>query len=380
MATNEKLEHAVRVALDSDKRLAHPEEVAVIADDDAVTLRGTVGTFSQRRAAVRAARKIAGVDYVLDELNVELLDAADRSDAELRGMALQAIAWDTEVPAESIDVEVTSGVVTLKGEVTYQFQSDAAYEDVANLFGVIGMTNEINVIDPTTSVASVSSEDEADDGPTIGDDPLTRENVIAVTFDEEASAYEGLARLKELDAQDHIDLVAGAVVTREPDGQIAIKAQYGEESMTGTAGGGLIGLLVGILGGPLGVIVGGATGLVVGSLFDMDDDDETESVLGDISKSIRVGPPALLAEVSEDSTAAIDAAMAHLRGNVLRRSVDDVEAEIAAAEHAQREAKRQARKDLFDARRKQQKADVDAKVAALKAKLPGHKHLATAGS
>jgi osmotically-inducible protein OsmY/uncharacterized membrane protein len=379
MAKNEKLEHAVRAALDSDKRLAHPEEVAVTADDDVVTLRGTVGTFSQRRAAVRAAREVAGVDYVLDELKVELLDAAERSDAELRGMALQAIAWDTEVPAESIDVEVTSGVVTLKGDVDYQFQSDAAYEDVANLFGVIGMTNEINVIDPTTGEPS-GSDEEADEGPPISDAAFTRENVVAVTFDEEASAYEGLARLKALDAQDHIGLSAGAVVTREPDGQITIKDQYGEESIAGTAGGGLIGLLVGVLGGPLGVIVGGATGLVVGSLFDVDDDDETKSVLGEISKSIRVGPPALLAEVTEDSPLPVDDAMAQLRGSVLRRSVDDVEAEIAAAEHAQRQAKRQARKDLFEARRNQQKADVDAKIAVLKAKLPGHKHLATAGS
>jgi hypothetical protein len=127
------------------------------------------------------------------------------------------------------------------------------------------------------------------------------------------------------------------------------------------------------------VIVGGATGLVVGSLFDEDDDDETRSVLGEHSRWIRVGPPALLAEVSEDGPAAVDAAIAQLRGRVLRRSVDDVEAEIAAAQHAQREARKHARHELFESRRKQQKAEIDAKVAALEAKLPGHQHLAAAG-
>jgi uncharacterized membrane protein/osmotically-inducible protein OsmY len=376
MATNEKLARSVRAALDSDKRLSHPEDVSVTADDDVVTLRGTVGTFSQRRAAVSAARKVAGVDYVLDHVQVELMDAADRSDAELRGMALQAIAWDTEVRAESIDVKVTSGVVTLNGDVSFQFQSDAAYEDVANLFGVVGITNEINVVDPDSGDTTPSD----DDGIAVKDGGLSRQNVAAVTFDQEASAYEALAQLTDLDAQDRIDLIAGAVVTREPDGHIAIKDQAGDESKTGTASGGLIGLLVGILGGPLGVIVGGATGLVVGSLFDQDDDDETRSDLAEIGRSIRVGLPALLAEVNEDSPAAIDAAMAHLSGTVVRRSVDDVEAEIAAAEHAQREAKRHARRQLFDSRRKQQKDEIDAKVAALKAKLPGHKDLAAAGS
>jgi osmotically-inducible protein OsmY len=148
MATNDQLAHAVRAALDTDPRLRHAEEVSVTADDDVVTLRGTVDTFTKRLEAVRAARKVKGADYVLDELQVRLEDAAGRSDAELQGMALQAIAWDTEVPSESIDVEVNSGVVTLKGDVSFQFQSDDAYDDVAKLFGVIGITNEIKVINP----------------------------------------------------------------------------------------------------------------------------------------------------------------------------------------------------------------------------------------
>ena len=81
-------------------------------------------------------------------LESAVLDAAQRSDAELRGMALQTIAWDTEAPAELIDVNVESGWVTLRGTVSWQFQSDAACEDVANLFGVIGITNDIRVVNP----------------------------------------------------------------------------------------------------------------------------------------------------------------------------------------------------------------------------------------
>ncbi|HUA44328.1 MAG TPA: BON domain-containing protein [Solirubrobacteraceae bacterium] len=148
MATDVSIESAVLDELRSDPRIPHPEEVAVSVDEDGVTLRGTVGSFSQRRAAVRDTRKVDGVDYVYDDLSVRLLDAAQRSDAELRGMALQAIAWDTEAPAELIDVKVTDGWVTLRGTVSWQFESDAAYEDVANLFGVIGITNAIRVVNP----------------------------------------------------------------------------------------------------------------------------------------------------------------------------------------------------------------------------------------
>ena len=205
------------------------------------------------------------------------------------------------------------------------------------------------------------------------DDMFTTDNVIAVSYPEEANAYEALARLKELHSQGTVGVRGAAVVTREQNGQITIKDQFGEGTFENTAGGGLLGLLVGVLGGPLGVLVGGATGLLVGSLFDEDDDDDTRSVLADISKAIRVGPPGLLAEVSEPGPEAIDAVMAHLNGTVVRRSVADVEQEIAAAEDAQREAKQKARKELREARHKKHKDKVDAKVTELKAKLPGHR-------
>jgi uncharacterized membrane protein len=201
------------------------------------------------------------------------------------------------------------------------------------------------------------------------DDALTHENVIAVSFSEDANAYEALSRLKELDAKGDVGVRGAAVVVRDDDGKIVTKDQIGDESVEGTVGGGLVGLLIGVLGGPLGVLVGGATGLLVGSLFDEDDTDQTESALADISKSLRVGSTGLLADVSEESPVAIDAVMANLGGTVLRRSAGDVQAEVAAAEEAQREAKKKARQELRDARHKKQKAEIDAKLAELKAKL-----------
>jgi len=208
------------------------------------------------------------------------------------------------------------------------------------------------------------------------DSEFTQESVIAVSFPEEANAYEALARLKELGSKNDIGLRGAAVVVREQDGQVTVKEQYGDESYEDTAGGGLLGLVVGVLGGPLGVLIGGATGVLIGSLFDQDDDDHTRSVLGELSSSIRVGPPGLLADVAEPAPEAVDAVMAHLGGTVVRRSASDVEVELAAAEDAQREAKQKASKELREARNKHRKDEVDAKLAQLKAKLPGHKQAA----
>jgi uncharacterized membrane protein len=109
---------------------------------------------------------------------------------------------------------------------------------------------------------------------------LNENNVIAVSFEKDDSAYAGLARLKQLDADGQIELRGAAVVERDADGRVTTKETAGKEEWEGTAAGGLIGLLIGILGGPLGVLIGGATGVLIGSLFDLEDTTDTESVAG----------------------------------------------------------------------------------------------------
>jgi uncharacterized membrane protein len=195
------------------------------------------------------------------------------------------------------------------------------------------------------------------------------EQVLAINFDEDSEAYEALTTLKELDEQGQMSLKGAAVVQRHEDGTIAIKDEVGDIGYTGTATGGVIGLIVGILGGPIGVLLGGATGVLIGSLFDMDDLDETDSVLSEISRTVRVGHASVVAEVEEQTPEVVDTAMQRLDGKVLRRPLADVEAEIAAAEEAQRAAKKAARKKLHEERREEAKEKIDAKIAELKAKL-----------
>jgi osmotically-inducible protein OsmY len=145
MPTDTSLEDAVLNSLELDPRIPDSNDIAVSVDDGMVVLRGSVESFGQRRAAAKDAGKVDGVYEVDDQLKVDLLDADRREDDEIRGVALQALIWDTEVPSDSVDVSVQEGWITLKGDVSYQFQSDAAYDDVATLYGVYGVTNEITV-------------------------------------------------------------------------------------------------------------------------------------------------------------------------------------------------------------------------------------------
>jgi len=127
-----------------DPRIKHPAQVAVTEKAGTVTLRGTVRSLHQRRAAIEIANSVRGVRAVEDEL---LVDPRDHYlDDELRGTALQALMSNDEVPIDQINVKVANAWLTLTGRVKRQSQSNAAFEAVSELPGVGGITNRIEVV------------------------------------------------------------------------------------------------------------------------------------------------------------------------------------------------------------------------------------------
>jgi len=204
-------------------------------------------------------------------------------------------------------------------------------------------------------------------------DYFSPDNVLVVTFgddpEHDTNAYQALTDLEQLDAQGQIKIAGGAVISRDADGRVVVKSEVGNDPYVGTASGGAIGLLLGIIGGPLGMLLGGTYGVLAGSLFDLDDAVTTESVLGEISQQVQPARTAVLAQVGEPGPEVIDAAMARLGGQVMRRPVSEIEQEIAAAQDAQLKAEREARAELYKARVEKSKEGAHAKVEELKAKL-----------
>ena len=146
MLTNPPLRETVIASLQRDPRIPEPLTIAVSAQGDVVTLRGTVETFRQRHAAVDVTRRAEGVREIDDQLQVELGPMDRREDDEIRAAALQKLIRDPEVPADSVEVNVRDGWVTLAGYVEYEPQRLAAYDDVATLDGVTGISNEIAIL------------------------------------------------------------------------------------------------------------------------------------------------------------------------------------------------------------------------------------------
>jgi osmotically-inducible protein OsmY len=134
--------------------------IGVAVKEGAVTLTGRVGTLVQRYAAARAATRVAGVKAVANELEIGLLPTDRRSDEEIAHTVVNALAWNTAVPFDSIKAQVSQGWVTLEGAVEWYYQKEAAERAVRNLRGVKGVTNKI-VVTPVVSAAVVQAEIEA---------------------------------------------------------------------------------------------------------------------------------------------------------------------------------------------------------------------------
>jgi osmotically-inducible protein OsmY len=141
---NMEIVDEIKARLERDERFPHPAEIAVSERAGTVTLRGSVSSFRQRRAAADVARRVRGVHHVEDELFVDIRDHWE--DDEIRGTALQMLIANDGVPADRIEVKVANGWLTLKGEVKRQYESDAAFETATDVPGIGGITNEIKVI------------------------------------------------------------------------------------------------------------------------------------------------------------------------------------------------------------------------------------------
>ena len=133
------------------------ENIGVIVKEGVVTLTGHIGTYTEKMAAEKAVRHVAGVKALAVELDVKLSMSHQRSDTEIAQAALHSLRWHTWVPSERIQVEVDQGWVTLTGEVDWQYQLVSAEQSVRNLLGVRGISNRI-VLKPKISTADISHE------------------------------------------------------------------------------------------------------------------------------------------------------------------------------------------------------------------------------
>jgi osmotically-inducible protein OsmY len=153
--SNHDLQRYVSEELHWDPKI-DDSAIAVSAEDGVVTLRGTLGSFREKREAKKDAQRVYGVKSVENELQVRILNEDRRADADLRGDVLQALMLDSIVPS-TIDAKADNGKVTLSGTANWRFQRDEAESVVSNIRGVISIENDVDLVPPAPSAHDVAS-------------------------------------------------------------------------------------------------------------------------------------------------------------------------------------------------------------------------------
>jgi osmotically-inducible protein OsmY len=153
--TNEEIQRDVLAELKWDAQV-QPSEIGVSVKDGVVILTGWVDSFLKKWAAEEPAHQVPGVKAVANDIEVRLPGA--RTDADIAAAAIQALEWDAGIPSGKIEVTVSKGWVTLKGETEWQYQKEDAERVVRRLSGVKGVTN-LMVVKPRIAASELKNED-----------------------------------------------------------------------------------------------------------------------------------------------------------------------------------------------------------------------------
>lgn len=157
--SDRELTEAVEEALDWEP-IIDAEGIGVSAKEGVVTLSGHVPSYPQKREGEKVAARVRGVKAIVCELQVRLPSSSERDDEDIARAAANAIAWDTLLPKDKIQVWVDQGRITLEGAVDWQYQRKSAAQCVRYLAGVRDVNNHI-VVESHADQAAIKQRIEA---------------------------------------------------------------------------------------------------------------------------------------------------------------------------------------------------------------------------
>ncbi len=116
-------------------------EIGVSVKNGIVTLSGLVDLYVKKIAAENAAKKVAGVKAVAEDIQVGMSPGYRKTDAEIAEAIVLSLRWNVQLPDEKIMVKVEDGVVSLEGEVEWEYQRRDARRAIEKLAGVRSINN-----------------------------------------------------------------------------------------------------------------------------------------------------------------------------------------------------------------------------------------------
>jgi osmotically-inducible protein OsmY len=144
MKSDSEIERDVREELKWDPDL-DAEDIAVSVKNGVVTLAGFTKSYTDRLEAEAAAKRVAGVLAVANDIEVRLPAIDQRPDPDIARDAVAAMKSALPISYDRIKAIVKGGWITLEGAVEWQYQKSTAETAVRKVKGVKGVTNVITV-------------------------------------------------------------------------------------------------------------------------------------------------------------------------------------------------------------------------------------------
>jgi osmotically-inducible protein OsmY len=144
---DQKIEDAdITRAIDADfwaDEIIDANDMDVITKEGVVTLEGTTDSILEKERALRITEATRGVRAIVNKLEVKPL--VQRNDMELEGAVRRALANDPATDSYEVTVQVTSGVVTIEGDVDSWQERELCTTVAKSVSGVIKVRNVAKV-------------------------------------------------------------------------------------------------------------------------------------------------------------------------------------------------------------------------------------------
>ena len=193
------------------------------------------------------------------------------------------------------------------------------------------------------------------------------ENLVLVNYKVESEAYQALSELKRDTANANYTISQAAIVKRE-NGQLNTMDGFinGKDANDDTVTGSLIGGLVGILGGPIGILLGGSVGMLIGGAVDAGGIVKDASLLEKAGDSIAEGETAIILLAQEEYETALTAKLNDFDVTITRFDAAEVAAEVEHAREVERQMAKETREKLREEKTEAFKETVAKKSEELK--------------
>ena len=267
----------------------------------------------------------------------------------LLGGSVGALIGDTKDTGEymrDLTLLDTASKLVFEGETVLLLladeKGDAALTEKLNSYGA--KITRLSAAEVEKELELIAKAEDKRDEKALRDYNSIREseNLLIVNYENESDAYQALTELKALNDYYFIDQAA---IVKKENGEYVVKEEYdsGVKTADDTVKGGLIGSLLGLIGGPVGVLLGGGAGATIGGIKDTADFLKVFDLADYAYAHIGEGETVLLLLADEKGNATLNEKLNAFDVTIKRASVPAVENELKRA--AELQARREALED-----------------------------------